>query len=435
MFKHSNHILSHYSSPNRFLEHETFRVNNREGHLLVVSGTHYDMGLMIGRVLGHLFQPNVEILYKSLKRKIALWLNKKRDIEDEIQAALVSFDRFTPIEAKMEMQGIYDGCRDSGHPLKDLQLLEKMNIVIELGEQECTLFAVQPPFTKGHTYQLRDLDYYKKLSMDYIPAVIVRIPQDNQGRAIDIATASFDFVAVVAGGIFTGVNEFGVAFSQSRGPFLKRFSFDGTPIKYLISQILSKSKTAKEAINVIKKYPPATSHFAIISDPLNKRESLQLVFMGPDMLHHVPHSSVPDMSVIQYDDKSRAFYEPIEGAVYWTDMDGRKVDGIPAEFNMIDLHELMNKYKHQEFNSNTGIEIAQTVGNDITFISALFDTTSNEAWVAFSERDRPAHYNEFNHFNLNKYFAYKERLVTEESTLTQHKRHAPETSRDIPPSA
>ncbi|HRD71207.1 MAG TPA: hypothetical protein PK657_13835 [Legionella sp.] len=434
MFKQSNQILSRYSSPNQFLEHETFQVNNREGHLLVVSGTYYDMGLMIGRELGHLFQPNVETLYKSLKRKIALWLKKDRNLEEEIEASVASFSRFVPIESKMEMQGIYDGCRDSGHPIKDLQLLEKMNVVIELGEQECTLFAVQPPFTKGHTYQLRDLDYYKKLSMDFIPAVIIRIPQDNEGRAIDVATASFDFVAVVAGGIFTGINEYGVAFSQSRGPFLKRFSFDGTPVKYLISQILSKSKTAQEAIHVIKKYPPATSHFAIISDPLKKRESLQLVFMGPEMLHHVPHSSVPDMSVIQYDDKSRAFYEPIEGAVYWTDMEGRKVDGIPSEFNMNDLHELMSKYKHHEFDSNTGIEVAQTVGNDITFISALFDTTSNEAWVAYSERGRPAHYNEFKHFNLKNYFAYKERLVNDESTLTQHEWHAPERSQDNPTS-
>lgn len=398
------------TSPHKFVEHEFFVADNRKGHVLVVSGTYYDMGVMIGRELGQIMQEALTTGYPSIKRKIALWLNKKHDIDREIEVALTAFDALTPPEAKMEMRGIYDGCREAGYPLSDPQILEKLNILIELGEQECTLFAVQPPMSKGHTYQLRDLDYYKNVNMIYIPTVIIRIPQDSNGNLIDAATASFDFSSCIGGGILTGINEHGVVFSQSRGPFFKRFSYQGMPIKYLIQQILSKSTTALDAIKIIDQNKPATSHFVIISDPLQTKDSLQLIFMGPELLKYVNCDSYPELSLIEYPDENQRFYELLEGTVYWTDMVGRKVNGVPADFNMQDMYGLMKK-NEQKLSSSTGLDIAKFVGNDITFISALFDTTTREAWVAYADRKTPAHNNEFIHFDLKKYFDYKNRVI------------------------
>ncbi|WP_392538270.1 hypothetical protein [Legionella sp. 227] len=44
---------------------------------------------------------------------------------------------------------------------------------------------------------------------------------------------------------------------------------------------------------------------------------------------------------LQYPDQKLRFYEPINGAVCWTDMVGRKVDGIPIECNMSDMYHLI----------------------------------------------------------------------------------------------
>jgi hypothetical protein len=237
----------------------------------------------------------------------------------------------------------------------------------------------------------------------------VRIPQDSSGDYIDSAYASFDFISNIAGGVITGINEHGVVLSQSRGPFLKRFSYDGTPIKCLIQQILSKSVTALDAIDIIKNLNPATSHFVVVSDPLQKKESLQLIFMGPEFLESTTYDTCPDLSLVKYPDESLRFYEPIEGIVYWTDMENRQVNKIPTEFTMRDMYHLLKTHENK-LDKTSILEISKTVGNDSTMISAFFDTTTKEAWVAYSSRSEPAHVHEYVYFDLKKYFNYKYKL-------------------------
>ncbi|MCW8397240.1 hypothetical protein OQJ26_00330 [Legionella sp. PATHC038] len=58
---------------------------------------------------------------------------------------------------------------------------------------------------------------------------------------------------------------------------------------------------------------------------------LQLIFMGPGLLQLVSYDSYPEIDMIQYRDQKLRFYKPIYGAICWTDMVGRKVDGIPIE--------------------------------------------------------------------------------------------------------
>lgn len=401
--------MKHKESPNRFIKQEQFMADGRESYIVTVSGTYYDMGLLLGRAFAPLLVQEINTSFISLKRKITLFLNKRETFEQELDHAVRAFMPQIPLACKEEIMGIYDGCAEAGHPLTDPLILEKFLVMIELGEQECTLFATQPPFTEGHTYQLRDLDYYKNFNMNYIPMVTVRIPQDETGKPVENAYAAFDFLPNISGGVSTGINEHGVVFSQSRGPFLKRFSFEGMPIKNVIQQILSKTNTAAEAVSYIRQHAPATAHFVIISDPLQKKESLQLVFMGPDFVNAYEYDTCPDLSLVLYDDPKLRFYEPLEGMVYWTDMVGRKVNNIPEEFIMSDLHQLLQEEK--PFSIETGLNIARRVGNDITFLSALFDSTTLEAWVAFATRKTPAHNNSFLHFDLKKYFSYKNDLL------------------------
>lgn len=403
-----NNSVLKLNSPKRFIKKEQFIADQRESHTITVSGTYYDMGLLLGLNYGKLIRDEVDSGYRSIKRKVSLFLNKIETLEEELEQAVDAFAPYVPWECKAELLGLYDGCAEAGYPFPE-GVLEKFLVLVELGEQECTLFAAQPPMTTGDTFQLRDLDYYKNIGMSYIPSLIVRIPQNEQGKLIDAAYASFDFIASFTGGALTGVNEHGVAFSQSRGPFFKRFSVHGVPIKCLIQQILTKTQTALQAVELIKNNKPSTAHFAIISDPKQTKESLQLIFMGPELLHHYEHNTEPDLSLINYDDPELRFYKPIEGIVYWTDMVDRKVNGVTEEFLMSDMCGLLERNQN-DLSEATCLKIAKTVGNDITFLTAVFNTTTLEAWVAYASRKKPAHTNEFVYFDLKKYFSYKNGL-------------------------
>lgn len=397
-------------SPQRFIKMESFKADGRDAKLIVVSGTYYDMGYLLGRELGKQLVDEVTQGYKSIKRKVAIFLRKDKNFDEELETSLHKFLPQIPDECRMEFAGIYAGCQEAGCNFSDPQLLEKFLILIELGEQECTLFAAQPPFTLGDTYQMRDLDYYKNISMGYIPTLLIRIPQNAHGQPIDNAYASIDFLSNITGGVTTGINEHGVAFSQSRGPFLKRFSYQGMPIKSLIQQVLSKTDNAVAARSFIQKNPPATAHFVIISDPKRRKDSLQLLFTGPAIHHAYEYDEQPDLSLIHYEDPQLRFYKPMDGIVYWTDMVDRRVNNAPADFFMKDFHQLLTQ-NAGKFSAENGLSIAQTVGNDITFITALYNTSKMEAWIAYATRKTPAHNNAFLHFNLNKYFAYKKALL------------------------
>lgn len=397
-------------SPQRFIKMESFSADGRDAKLIVVSGTYYDMGYLLGRELGKQLVDEVTQGYKSIKRKVAIFLRKDKHFEQELDDALQKFLPKIPDECRMEFAGLYAGCLEAGCSFSDPQLLEKFLILIELGEQECTLFAAQPPFTLEDTYQMRDLDYYKNISMSYIPTLLVRIPQNQQGKPIDNAYASIDFLSNITGGVTTGINEHGVAFSQSRGPFLKRFSYEGMPIKSLIQQVLSKTNTAGAAKSFIQNHPSATAHFVIVSDPKQQKDSLQLLFIGPEIFHAYEYDQQPDLSLIHYDDPQLRFYQPMEGIVYWTDMVDRKVNNTPSDFYMRDFHQLLNQ-SAGKFSAESGLNIAQAVGNDITFVTALYNTSKMEAWIAYATRSSPAHNNSFLHFNLKKYFSYKNALL------------------------
>lgn len=402
--------ISDKQSPNRFIRSEQFITDGRKSHIITLSGTYYDMGYLLGREYAKQLVDEVTSTYFSVKRKVIIYLKKQREVfNQELDEAVHKFLPLLPTECIMEFAGIYAGCREAGYPFLEPMILEKFLTLIELGEQECTLFAAQPPYTRGHTYQIRDLDYYPNMNMNYIPVLLVRIPQDNQGKPVGNSYASIDFMCNITGGVTTGINEHGVAFSQSRGPFYRRFSNSGLPIKNLIQLVLAYTQTAKEATDLIRMNHPATSHFVIISDPLQKKDSLQLLFMGPGFVHAYSDDESPDLNLVLYDDPKYLFYQPIKGAVYWTDMVGRKVNGVPEEFLMHDFYNVLQS-KSESFDKDTGLEVAKTVGNDDTFISALYDTTLMEAWIGYSMRDKPAHTNNYTHFNLNKYFAYKNEI-------------------------
>lgn len=405
----SEQALSFTTSPAKFIEHERQCFDGRELHVVTVSGTYYDMGKMLGLAFAKEIQADATSIYASIKRKISIFLKNRDVIEKQIDDAVAAFHPRIPWACQQEMLGVLSGCKEAGYEIADTLIFEKLNALIEVGERACSLFAAQPPLTNGHTFQLRDLDYYTNVVASYTPVIVVRIPQNARGELIDVAYATFDFIPNGFFAATTGVNAAGVAFSQSRAALAVRYSDAGMPLRYLLQQILSRTRTARQAVNLVRGMPPATAHFAIISDPQQKDDSLQLLFMGPEVLHCVTHNEMPDVSILRYDDAEFKYYTPMVGAVYWTDMPERKVDGKAEALYLRDMHRMMCA-SNQPLDAAYALTLAKQLGNDTTHISVLYDTTELLAWAAFSTRKVAAHQRDYFAIDLKKYFALKNRV-------------------------
>jgi len=273
---------------------------------------------------------------------------------------------------------------------------------VELGERECSMFAAQPPATSGETYHLRDLDYVLDLNLQELALVLIRVPQDDEGHAIEVPYVSIG--SGMPSGVITGMNAHGVVISEIRGSFVDRPTMQGEPLVHLIQDVLSQCRTAPEAVRLLRSRPRATAYYLVISDPLQTAQSLKFLLVGPRLFHEVDHERPVDLSVLSKEHLK--FYEPLEGLVYWSEMEGGTVDGQRRDVLAKDLYEPL-KAAWGRLGVQESLRIARTLGNDLTFSSVLFNTTALEAWIAFANGKTPAHKNGYFHLDLKRYFGWR----------------------------
>lgn len=387
------------TSPNTFSRYEELFFGGRKVVVLVVSGTYYDMGRLYGAHFGgHLVNNTVKRL-PALLRTIGQ-LHKKRDsIQQDLEMARRSLRPSVPFKYKEEMRGIYDGCRAGGHPIESIEVLENFIAAIELGENECSMFAAQPPATSGDTYQLRDLDYYLDVNFQEQPLVLIRIPQDAEGNAIEAPYVSIDYG--MPGGVLAGMNAHGVVISQIRGSFVDRPTMRGEPLVYLIQDVLSQCRTAAEAAALLRSRQRAAAYYLAIADPLRTPHSLKLLLIGPRLYHEVNQGEPVDLSLLSKEHLK--FYEPLEGLVYWAEMEGGTVEGKRRDLLSKDIYDLL-KASWGKLGVEESLGIARAMGNDASFLSVVFNLTALEAWIAFAHEKTPAHHGGFFHLDLKRYF-------------------------------
>jgi hypothetical protein len=387
------------SSPRKFSRYEELFFNGRKIVVLVVSGTYYDMGRLYGAHFGaHIVTNSVERL-PALVRTIGLLHRRGAGIWEDLDRARHTLLPNVPRQYREEMRGVYDGCREAGHRIEEIRAFEDLVTAMELGERECSMFAAQPPATSGETYQLRDLDYFLNINFQEQPLVLIRIPQDDEGHVIEVPYVSIDYGT--PSGVITGMNAYGVVISEIRGSFIDRPTMQGEPLVHLIQDVLSQCRTAPEAVRLLRSRQRAAAYYLVISDPLQTPQSLKFLLVGPHLFHEMNHGAPVDLSVLSKEHLK--FYEPLEGLVYWSEMEGGTVDGRRRDVLSRDIYDLL-KAAWGRLGAEESLHIARALGNDASFTSVLFNSTSLEAWIAFADRKTPAHKNGYFHLDLKRYF-------------------------------
>jgi hypothetical protein len=387
------------SSPRKFFCYEELFFNGRKIVVLVVSGTYYDMGRFYGAHFGaHIVTNSVERL-PVLVRTIGRLHRRGAKIREDLDRARQTLLPFVPCQYREELRGVYDGCREAEHRIEEIRVFEDFAVALELGERECSMFAAQPPATSGETYQLRDLDYFPSINFQEQPLVLIRIPQDDDGHAIEVPYVSIG--CGMPSGVVTGMNAHGVVISEIRGSFVDRPTMQGEPLVHLIQDVLSQCRTAPEAVRLLRSRQRAAAYYLAISDPLQTPESLKFLLVGPRLFHEVNHGAPVDLSLLSKEHLK--FYEPLDGLVYWSEMEGGTVDGRRRDVLSKDIYGLL-KAAWGKLGVEECLHIARAVGNDASFSSVLFNSTALEAWIAVADTKTPAHKNGYFHLDLKPYF-------------------------------
>ena len=145
--------------------------------LVKVGGTRYQMGYWYGQLLAE------EI--------VGAWTgisNGAGITEGQFDAAITSMWRsqyFDTAAWEAELQGVADGCSAAGYPEVTFQDLQKMNLIPDISESGCGLFALWGGATvNGDLYQLRNLDWSMDLGIQDYPVVAIYHPDTGYQHAV-----------------------------------------------------------------------------------------------------------------------------------------------------------------------------------------------------------------------------------------------------------
>ena len=250
--------------------------------VLVLRGSHYEMGLQHGRLLS---RP-----VRTLVREELTWTNTAGLSHKTLAGMWKQLERHVPAHIHDEMRGLAEG---SGASLHDIHLLHAMP-----SKFHCSGAATARSMTRdGKLYHSRSLDYALNIGvedrMQNHALVIARFPTNGKANVVP-AWAGFL-------GAVTGMNEAGISVGE-KGSASDDESFDGMPMIFIVREVLRRSGTLAEAVEILRKGPRTCGFNFIVGSGDERlatavevtRNHFYLSGMGDDAENIPPHRALPD---------------------------------------------------------------------------------------------------------------------------------------------
>ena len=347
--------------------------------LVKVGGTRYQMGYWYGRLLAD----EIAGCWASLSAAVPFTQQQYNNAV----AAMWKPTHFDTVAYDAELHGIADGCEDAGRPEVTFEELQKMQLLPDMSEFYCSLFAAWGNATAdGHLYQLRNLDWSMDTGIQDYPVVAIFEPEDGYVHAV------IGFAGLI-GAAVGGISENGIAQSEIMGHFCDSETLNGIPFPFLLRDILYYDKTLAQALSRIEAATRTNQYHYGISgpddagpgaDPLTGR---LLMTSNTRCDIYADGQSVDPHPCIN----PSPFHTSFADVVYWSGANG---GGNEILYNAIAA-------RYGAIDSNKAIEIGRAVGVSSTLMSVVYDTTSGEFWVACADGLVPAHNKGYVHFDLN----------------------------------
>lgn len=325
--------------------------------VLYVSGTPYEMGYEHGRLLAEQVRGTIQdveagankFLPKELRNSKLISRRDEANVIDELlDRAWRLMARYTPKDDLDEMAGLAAG---SGIPL---DAIHRMHAIPDVGETSCSGLVAKGSATRdGHVYQLRILDYGANFNLQRRPLITVYRPTTESGNTY-VTIGWIGFVGAVS-----GVNEKGVALSEMGFGNPPGETLAGTPMPFLLKNVLRYADTAGEAAAIVRAARRTNSYVYFFGDkrddPLGMVTSAQHCFT-----YHANESdmlAVNDKSIPQFRDVVYGGHYEEKQAELVRDMQGK-----------IDVSTIQ--------------ELARQIAMKSNLQTVIYDLTADKIWVA-----------------------------------------------------
>lgn len=284
-----------------------------------------------------------------------------------------------------ELSGIAHGCRMAGYPDLTVDVLKKIQMIPDVSEFGCCLFAAWGDATAGgEMYQLRNLDWSMDLGAQDYPVVAIYEPTDG----IKHAVIGFAGLIGIAGG---GMNDYGIAVSEIMGYFCDDEYLEGIPFPVLLRDILYHDSTLAQALTRMETATRTNQYHYCIGAPNATDPKARLLFTSRTRFDEwVDNESVAGQHPCHPD--VNPFHAPLNDAVYWKNHNGRD--------NEIVYNALSNRYG--TLNGQGAIEVARAAGVNSTVLSIVYHNSGGRFWVAYADGPTdPAHNQNYVEIKLN----------------------------------
>lgn len=352
--------------------------------VLYIKGTPYEMGYQRGILLKDNIQGFIEKFFKNMNYS-------QEDILKFYQSAKFSLHQ----DIIQELKGIADG---SGVSFEDIIVA---NLLIDKSYLSCGSLVVFDKSTKNtQRYQVRTLDWNMKVGIEDNWVIVVYQPKGALRYAI-ITTNGLIYTV-------TGINEKGLAIDAMLFE-TQDSNLTGTPVGFLIHEVLRKADSVSSAISIIRSakrttgviYTVSNGYCSVILETTAEKMDIfnQDRFDEQTSNYAIPIAYAgfrtalplsPSIKLMQKD-----YRNPFERVVYHN-IYKRIAKFVKAHYGQLDKNLLIKLTKIIAIRKNNLL--------NIVYLPRKLDF-----WVAFSKPNSPAYKNRYIHYNLKSLIKTYER--------------------------
>lgn len=227
-----------------------------DGYLVLhLEGTHREMGVQHGKLLGDHIRQNVEFLVHEKGEEAVAEIGPVAIKPNAVISQIVAIQRkHVPQKYWEEIEGLAEG---SGLSVEDVQAA---NFIPELFH--CSGFALMNSATKdGTLYHGRVLDYGVDMKLQDHAVLIVAKPKGG------IPFVNVSYAGFV--GSVTGMNNNHVSIGEMGGKGLGQWN--GVPMAFLVREVLESAGDLDEAVAVFRDSPRTCEYYFVIADGKTNR--------------------------------------------------------------------------------------------------------------------------------------------------------------------
>ncbi len=222
-----------------------------EQYILLLQGTHYEIGFAYGKLLAEPIAKSVEGVLQ-----IAQATDQKHNVQGStLETIYQATNKYIPQKYKDELQGLADG---SG---VELHKLELVNVFPEMFH--CSTFTMVDKATKdGQLIHGRILDYAVGTKSELQKTAVVIVIRPDGENAIMLGS----YIGLL--GCITGINDKEIAIGMmGMGNYGK---WEGYPMSYLLRNVLEDAGSLDEALPMFQQAKRTCEYAYVISDGKTK---------------------------------------------------------------------------------------------------------------------------------------------------------------------